>query len=145
MLPRRNEEIELSLKEVKKPVKFTTILYMIVIAMGILFRLGSYIQDRTLWYDEAMLASGIVQRGFSGLFKPLDYSQSAPIGFILIVKFFITVLGSSQRALRLYSFLTGLFSIRLFYLLIKRSGFKRPLWEQPFMPPFRRLFIIQQN
>ncbi|HOQ00855.1 MAG TPA: glycosyltransferase family 39 protein [Acetivibrio clariflavus] len=127
MLPRRNEEIELSLKEVKKPVKFTTILYMIVIAMGILFRLGSYIQDRTLWYDEAMLASGIVQRGFGGLFKPLDYSQSAPIGFILIVKFFITVLGSSQRALRLYSFLTGLFSIRLFYLLIKRSGFKRPL------------------
>jgi len=128
MLPtRRNEEIELNLVEVKKPVKFTTILYMIVIVMGIVFRLGSYIQDRTLWYDEAMLASGIVQRGFSGLFNPLDYSQSAPIGFILIVKFFITVLGSSQRALRLYSFLTGVLSIRLFYLLIKRSGFKRPL------------------
>lgn len=123
----RSKDIELNLVEVKKPISITTILYIIVISMGLLFRLGSFIQDRTLWYDEAMLASGIVQRGFSGLFTPLDYSQSAPIGFLLIVKTFITVLGSSQRVLRLYSFLTGLSSIWMFYLLIKRSGFKRPL------------------
>lgn len=123
----RKKEIDLKLVEAKNPISVTTILYMIVISLGILFRLGSYIQDRTLWYDEAMLASGIVQRGFRGLFEPLDYSQSAPIGFLLIVKFFISILGSSQRILRLYSFLTGLLSIRLFYLLVKKSGFKRPL------------------
>lgn len=123
----RKKEIDIKLNEVKKPISFTTILYIIIIALGVLFRVGSYIQDRTLWYDEAMLASGIIQRGFSGLFEPLDYSQSAPIGFLFIVKSFISVLGSSQRVLRLYSFLTGLMSIRLFYLFIKKSGFKRPL------------------
>jgi len=122
----RKRDIELDLMDEKEPFRITNILYMIVIALGVLFRLGSYIQDRTLWYDEAMLASGIVQRNFSGLFEPLDYSQSAPIGFLLIVKFFISILGSSQRILRLYSFLTGIASIKLFYLLLKRSGFKRP-------------------
>lgn len=125
----RKKEIDLNLMEVKKPISLniTKVLYIIVIALGILFRIGSYIQDRTLWYDEAMLASGIIQRGFSGLFEPLDYSQSAPLGFLLIVKSFISVLGSSQHVLRLYSFLAGLLSIRLFYLFIKSSGFKRPL------------------
>lgn len=123
----RKREVDLNLKELKKPIGFTVILYIIVIALGILVRIGAYIQDRTLWYDEAMLASGIIQRGFGGLFEALDYSQSSPIGFLIIVKSLISVLGSSQHVLRLYSFLTGLLSIRLFYLLLKNSGFKRPL------------------
>jgi len=126
MVPTK-KEVDLNLMEVKKTISFTAILYIIVISLGVLFRIGSFIQDRTLWYDEAMLASGIIQRGFSGLFEPLDYSQSAPLGFLIIVKSFISVLGSSQRVLRLYSLLTGLMSIWLFYKLIKKSGFKRPV------------------
>lgn len=109
-----NKEIELNLKAARKPIGFTAILYIIVIVSGILFRIGSYIQDRTLWYDEAMLASAIIQRGFGGLFAPLDYSQSAPLGFLTIVKSFVVIMGSSQHVLRLYSLLTGLLSIRLF-------------------------------
>jgi hypothetical protein len=120
-------EIELNLKEQRKPVSFATILFITVIACGILFRLGSFIQDRTLWYDEAMLASSIMQRGLGGMFEPLDYSQSAPLGFLIIVKLFTIVLGGSQHILRLYSFLTGILSIWLFYKLLKSSGFKRPL------------------
>ncbi|OPZ92052.1 MAG: hypothetical protein BWY74_01764 [Firmicutes bacterium ADurb.Bin419] len=122
-----NREVDLNLKAVRKPLGLGTIIYIIVIFLGVLFRVGSYIQDRTLWYDEAMLASSIIQRGFGGLFEPLDYSQSAPIGFLAIIKSLTIVLGNSQHVLRLYSLLTGILSIRLFYLLLRDSGFKRPL------------------
>lgn len=105
----------------------TKVLYILVLALGILFRIGSYIQDRTLWYDEAMLASSIFQHDFKNLLEPLDYSQSAPVGFIFIVKILVTIFGSSQYILRLYSLVSGIAAIWVFYLLLKEIGFKRPL------------------
>ncbi|NLD46307.1 MAG: hypothetical protein GX660_03795, partial [Clostridiaceae bacterium] len=129
-------EIELS----DKPFDSTKILYIIVLALGILFRLGSYIQDRTLWYDEAMLASSVFQHGFTNLLEPLDYSQSAPVGFIFIVKVFVSVFGSSQYILRLYSLISGIMAIWIFYLLLKEAGFKRPLIGAAFFATVQPLF-----
>ena len=116
----------------RKLLNIRTITFLIVLLAGLIYRLGSFIQDRTLWYDEAMLASSILQRGFGGLFEVLDYSQSAPIGFLIIIKALVTVFGSSQYIIRLYSLLTGIGAIWLFYLLIKDAGFKRPLISAAF-------------
>ncbi len=117
---------EKSLKLKESSFDITIVLYALVIVLGLLFRLGSLIQDRTLWYDEAMLASSIFQHGFGELLKPLDYSQSAPVGFLFIVKVLTNILGGSQFVLRLYPLITGVFGICLFYLLLKEIGFKRP-------------------
>ena len=87
---------------------------------GSLLRLRQYLTGRSLWADEAMLALNIVERDFMGFFRPLDYDQGAPIGFLLVEKFFNTILGKNELVLRLFPLLAGLVSLWLFYLLLKR-------------------------
>ena len=87
---------------------------------GMILRIRQYLTGRSLWVDEAMLALNIVERDFAGMFKPLDYDQGAPLGFLLVEKGFNALLGKHEFALRLFPLLTGLASLWLFYLLLKR-------------------------
>jgi uncharacterized membrane protein len=74
---------------------------------------------RSLWLDEAMLALNIVNRSFFELFKPLDYDQGAPIGFLMAEKVFNVLFGRNENALRLFPLILGLLSLWLFYLVLK--------------------------
>jgi hypothetical protein len=76
--------------------------------------------DRSLWADEAALATNLVNRDFLGLLKPLDFDQSAPIGVLWAVKATISGLGVRETTLRLVPFLASLVSLFLFYALAKR-------------------------
>ena len=93
---------------------------LLLILLGALLRLRQYLTGRSLWADEAMLALNVVNRNFAGMFRPLDYDQGSPIGFLLLEKFFNSILGKSEFALRLFPLLVGLISLWLFYLLLKR-------------------------
>src|SRR5689334_386601 len=93
---------------------------LLLILLGGLLRLRQYLTGRSLWSDEAMLALNIVNRDFAGMFKPLDYDQGSPIGFLLVEKFFNAVLGKNEFALRLLPLIVGLISLWLFYLLLKQ-------------------------
>lgn len=93
----------------------------LILLVGFLLRLRQYLTGRSLWLDEAMLALNIVDRDFGGLFRPLDYDQGAPIGFLLIEKAFSLIFGRNELSLRLFPFLVGLGSLFLFYLLLKRT------------------------
>lgn len=92
----------------------------VVFLAGVVLRLRQYLTGRSLWLDEAMLALNIVNRGFADLFKPLEYDQGAPIGFLLVEKTFNLFLGRSEYALRLFPLILGLLSLWMFYLLLKR-------------------------
>jgi len=98
---------------------------LLLILLGGLLRVRQYLTGRSLWSDEAMLALNIVNRDFAGMFKPLDYDQGSPIGFLLVEKIFSAILGKSEFALRLFPLIVGLISLWLFYLLLKQitSGF----------------------
>ena len=100
----------------------------ILLFLGALFRLRQYLTGRSLWADEAMLALNIVNRGFAGMFQPLDYDQGAPIGFLLVEKIFNLILGKNEFALRLFPLLVGLISLWLFYLLLKHITDKAGLF-----------------
>jgi hypothetical protein len=52
------------------------------LSVGVLLRVIAYLKDRSMWFDEAMLAHNIVTRSFAGLVKPLDYAQGAPVGYL---------------------------------------------------------------
>jgi Dolichyl-phosphate-mannose-protein mannosyltransferase len=93
---------------------------VLLILLGALLRIRQYLTGRSLWADEAMLALNVVNRDFAGMFKPLDYDQGAPIGFLLVEKIFNSILGKSEFALRLFPLIIGLISLWLFYLLLKR-------------------------
>src|SRR4030095_6092965 len=98
-----------------------------ILLAGVLLRLRQYLTGRSLWLDEAMLALNIVNRDFGELFRPLDYDQGAPIGFMLVEKTLSLIFGRNEVSLRLFPFLVGLLSLWMFYLLLKHyaSGWGR--------------------
>lgn len=91
----------------------------LLIGMGLVLRLRQYLSGRSLWLDEAMLALNIVERDFWGLLKPLDYDQGAPLGFLLLEKLTISLLGNGELTLRLPSVIAGCLALIFFYLLLR--------------------------
>ena len=91
----------------------------LLIGMGLVLRLRQYLSGRSLWLDEAMLALNIVERDFLGLLKPLDYDQGAPLGFLLLEKLTISLLGNGELTLRLPSVIAGCLALVFFYLLLR--------------------------
>ncbi|HQV94036.1 MAG TPA: hypothetical protein PLA27_01945 [Anaerolineales bacterium] len=89
-----------------------------ILIFGAILRLRQYFSGRSLWADEAMLALNIVNRNFAELFKPLEYDQGAPLGFLLVEKLFNVMFGRTEYVLRFFPLLAGLASLWLFYLLI---------------------------
>jgi hypothetical protein len=90
-----------------------------ILALGIFLRIHEYFNNRSLWFDEALLALNIVNRGFDGLLRPLDNAQGAPLGFLFEEKAFTQLLGNSEPILRLFPFICGMVSLLLFYKLAK--------------------------
>lgn len=75
-----------------------------LVLFGIALRLVPLAANRDLWIDEAMLALNLIERTPAQLLKPLDWNQGAPAGFLLAVKATISMMGESERALRLFPF-----------------------------------------
>lgn len=87
------------------------------IALGILLALINFFNVRSLWLDEAMLALNIVNKPIPALLAPLDYHQVAPIGFLLLEKFFSSLFGNTDWSLRIVPMLSFFGSISVFYAL----------------------------
>jgi len=91
-----------------------------MVAVGAVLRIRLYLANRSLWSDEARLALNLVDRSFAGLWQPLDWRQGAPVGFLMLQKSVICLLGSSEYALRLIPLLCGIASLVWFYFLAKK-------------------------
>jgi hypothetical protein len=91
-----------------------------VVAAGVVARAARFADNRALWYDEAMLALNVIERGFLDLLRPLDYTQAAPPLFLLLEKLAVSGLGESEPALRLVPFLAGVTALILFRQLTAR-------------------------
>jgi hypothetical protein len=91
------------------------IVILVILACGLILRANQYAYNRSLWTDEAKLALNIVNRSFFGLTQPLTNSQGAPIGFLFIQKFFISVFGNTDYILRAFPFMASLISLILIY------------------------------
>ncbi len=92
----------------------------LAVGLGIALRLWQFRMNRSLWLDEAMLSLNILSRSPAELFKPLDYAQGAPVGFLLLEKLSVVFFGSSEQALRLPALLAGLISTVFFAVLARR-------------------------
>ena len=91
-----------------------------LIAIGTFLRLWQYLANSSLWIDEAALARNILDRPAAALFESLDYSQSAPVGFLLVEKAAASILGTTEKALRAIPLLCGIFGIFVFWLVARR-------------------------
>jgi 4-amino-4-deoxy-L-arabinose transferase-like glycosyltransferase len=93
----------------------------VMILIGVVLRVAHYAVNRSLWLDESALALNIANRSWEQLWLPLDYNQGAPIGFLLIEKLAVQLLGNNEFALRLVPLLSGVAVLVLFYAIAKRS------------------------
>lgn len=100
--------------------KIICILLIICIGIGVILHIIPYIYNRSLWVDEAYLASSICTRNIDELASsPLDWGQSSSIGYLYIVKIFTMCFGTSETVLRIWSLITAIGCIALIYFLLK--------------------------
>jgi len=104
----------------KPETRLLSALVIVMCLLGFFVRLYFYGINRSLWLDEAMLALNIVNRSFAELLQPLSYDQGAPIGFLLLQKIVIGLLGNWDYVLRLIPLIAGLLSIPLMYQVSKK-------------------------
>ena len=95
----------------------TKSLSWLLIGIGIILRLAQYLSNKSLWRDELFLALNLSERSIPDLFKPLDYNQYAPAGFLIIQKIVISLFGTSELAFRFFPLICGIGSLFLFYKL----------------------------
>ncbi len=88
-------------------------LSLFIVLIGIFLRVRQFAVNRSLWLDEALLSNNITVRSFSGLFRPLDGNQAAPIGFLLVQKALIGLFGNKDFILRLLPLLAGIAALLL--------------------------------
>jgi hypothetical protein len=89
-----------------------------VMLLGVVLSLIQFLYNRSIWLDEAMLSLNIVNRSYTELLHPLDSMQVAPIGFLLIEKFFSTLMPNSEYGLRIFPLLCFWLSIYFFYQIV---------------------------
>ncbi len=95
-------------------------LSLFLLFFGLIVRVRQYFYNRSLWFDESLLALNLVNRSYKGLLDVLDYNQAAPPLFLWLEKLAIQTLGNNEYALRLFPFVCGIISLYLFYLLATR-------------------------
>ena len=95
------------------------LLMVAAVAAGVLLRAVQYFADSSLWVDEAALSRNILDRSFAQLAQPLDYAQSAPIGFLFAQKVMVTF-GGSELLLRAIPFAASLTALVVFAVLVRR-------------------------
>lgn len=93
----------------------------IFFVIGIVAHIIPYFANHDLWIDEAMLASSIVNRDFGNLIaKPLDYGQSAPVGYLYMVKAITAIAGVSDFSLRVLSLISFGLVLYLMYRILRK-------------------------
>jgi hypothetical protein len=88
-----------------------------IIFLGAVLRVRQYLTNRSLWYDEALLALNILHHPLREIFQPLEYHQGAPIGFLLLEKLAVLLAGKAGRselALRIVPLAAGVGALFLF-------------------------------
>src|SRR5215207_5177583 len=91
-----------------------------LLVVGIALRLHLYLDRRSLWLDEIWVALNVVGRSFLGLARPLDYAQSAPVGFLWVERLAVVIGGVNELALRAFPLLTGCLFLVALWMLARR-------------------------
>jgi 4-amino-4-deoxy-L-arabinose transferase-like glycosyltransferase len=105
----------------RDPLRTRRLLILLCLCVGALLRLLQYGVNRAIWLDEALVVSSVLGRDAAGLLtRPLDYGQTAPAGFLLLVELATALLGAGEYALRLVPLLAGLAALFLFPSVARR-------------------------
>src|SRR5438128_12053528 len=95
------------------------LLAVIVVGVGIAWRLVRYLTAYPIWGDEAFLCLNFLDKGFWDLANGLDNYQVAPILFVWIEWLMCQGVGTSELALRFFPVIAGIAAVLLFWRLCR--------------------------
>jgi hypothetical protein len=87
--------------------QFVIAVLLLACATGVVLRLAVFLQRRSLWMDESMLALNIALYPLSELSRPPVFEQVAPPLFLWIERLSVVVLGVSELSLRFLPLIAG--------------------------------------
>ncbi len=102
--------------------RFGTVMVWAVLLYGFVARLFGLLTRESLWLDETAIAHNIVFRSITQMHEPLVYNQSAPLGFLYLIKLNTLVFGVSDITLRLLPCLFGIALLWVMYQFTKQFG-----------------------
>lgn len=106
----------------------TAVALAAVVGAGLLLRIGWFVADPCVWWDEAWLILNVLNKPFAALAGPLDHAQAAPPVFLWAVKTCTVILGDSTYALRFVPLVASCVG----FLLIAAVGGAYPRSAVPF-------------
>jgi hypothetical protein len=98
----------------------------LLIVLGIGIRLKVYIENRSLFIDEANLARGLIETSYVGLFGKLPYDQFAPPLFMVHTKLLTEIGHTYEWVLRLIPLMASIGALFVLWSLL-RSIITQPL------------------
>ncbi len=102
---------------------------LLVVAVGIGWRLLRFFLGMPIWGDEASVGLNLMDRGFGDLLKPLEYDQVAPAFFIAGEWGMQQMMGASEYSLRILPTVAGIAALVVF-----------SFWARKVVPPLAALF-----
>ena len=89
---------------------------------GVITSIRMNLIGHSLWWDEAALAYSFSQRGLLDLTgEALEQLQSAPVGWLYVLKIFTLLFGNTDFVLRVPSILAYIGIMILMYLILKKT------------------------
>lgn len=101
-------------------------IWLACLLLGVLLRLAWFVPERSLWLDEALLASNIAERSLPALLEPLEGDQAAPPGYLALTKASVQLFGLHERSLRAPSLLASLAALIVFATWARRRLERTP-------------------
>ncbi len=97
------------------------------VVLGVTIRVVRLLLVHPLWGDECFVAANLIDRGYLGLLRPLDYEQVVPILFLWAQLSITRVVGFSEWSLRLLPTFCAIASLFVFRHLASRLMKGMPL------------------
>lgn len=88
-----------------------------IFLVAILSRVFHAFVEDSMWIDELMLSSSVVNRSILGLFNNLEFNQGAPPFFLICSKISTLIFGVHDWALKLPSYIISIFGCILFWVI----------------------------
>ncbi len=92
----------------------------VMLGLGIALRLIVYLTNRSMWLDEMSLKGNIVDKSILDFSETLTNDQLAPLGFLIVQRALVSLLGDSNFVMRLVPLIAGIGSLYLFSILARR-------------------------
>ncbi len=94
---------------------------IVLLAVGVGWRLLRYLCRFPFWGDEAFLNTSIMRMDYAELLGPLHYFQVAPLLYLWMQRTVYLLFGGGEYALRSCSLLAGIGALLLFWRLARRQ------------------------